>query len=284
MKTLTCIAALFISTIFYGCQKSNPAATNDELKDKETLQGLLLPSVQVIRNKANWAIAGANLDQSRITLTSGEYNNIHKTIGSPDIRIFIDGDVVKEGRSLPYTKLLDGKSRLVYYYEWSGKDIILYRQYTGSPERKGEIELLSVGWGHANVYPDFPDDMKAEERKRLMALLLPAVQHVREAGPKNFEPGPDGVLTCEATLTREESGNIGEAVGKPDIRIFLKGDTEKSGRSLPYTRTLPGSSIRTVYYHEWLGDKLIVRYQSTGSPTAGSAPIEEMSLNFEKIK
>ncbi|WP_119079409.1 hypothetical protein [Chitinophaga alhagiae] len=282
MKLQRHISVWLLGMLSLGCQKKDGPNIKSNEEDVVKMIGILLPAVQKASERATWEPAGSGLHRSKITLTEEERTRMHRTVGAPDIRIFIEGDTAKNGRSLPYTKLLEEKSRIVYYYEWDGQNIILYRQFSGSPERKGEIEIISTSWGWSSIYPDFPLDMKAAEQQRLMALLLPAVQKVRDVG--HLKLVKDGVLATETTFTDEESRNMDQAIGKPDVRIFLAGDTAKDGRSMPYTTLLPGSATRVVYYYERVGQQLIIRYQSTGSPTAGAAAVESISMNYVKIK
>ena len=295
MKTRNYLAIFPLVFSLLGCQKNSQSDMKSNEEDGKKLMAILLPAVQRVREHRVWDPVSKGLDQSRITLTEDEYAQIHTTIGAPDIRIFIEGDTEKNGRSLPYTRLLNEHSRLVYHYEWDDKTLILYRQYTGSPRREdGWIDIESYAVGCSTIYPDFPSDMKSKEREQLMAILLPAVQKIREGAGRIWDPSPDGTLTIEADLDDEESGNISKTIGKPGIRIFLNGDTARNGRSLPYTTVVGGNRI--VYYQEnnhYEPDpdapdlylpRIQIRMQSTGSPTTHMASVENISMNYTRIK
>lgn len=114
-------------------------------------------------------------------------------------------------------------------------------------------------------------------------ILLPAVQKVREAANKNWQPEKGYLQKMEikysSPLKPEYAGFLTDTTIQTSCFLKLKG--QANAVRLPYNYTSSDGSVNTFFVTE-LADKMILYFYNS-SGTSAPAPTESMSLNFSKI-
>jgi hypothetical protein len=114
-------------------------------------------------------------------------------------------------------------------------------------------------------------------------ILLPAIQKVREAANKNWQPEKGYLQKMEikysSPLKPEYAGFLTDTTIHTSCFLKLKGQANPV--RLPYTYTTADGGTNTFFVTE-LSDKMILYFYNS-SGTSAPVPTESMSLNFTKI-
>lgn len=113
--------------------------------------------------------------------------------------------------------------------------------------------------------------------------LLPAVQKVREAANKNWQPEKGYLQKMEikysSPIKPEYAGFLTDTTIQTSC--FLKFKGQATPVRLPYTYTSADGSTNTFFVTE-LSDKMILYFYNS-SGTSAPVPTESMALNFSKL-
>jgi hypothetical protein len=122
-----------------------------------------------------------------------------------------------------------------------------------------------------------------------MALLLPAVQKIREVPSSKWKASDNSVMELNVTISqkiKDEYANYetDTTIGV-SVRVRFEGQEEE--RLLPFAN--PGLGGTKYYFYSLDKGKLKIIFHNTGvcDLTAGGSqalPIEEVSMNFQKIE
>lgn len=127
-------------------------------------------------------------------------------------------------------------------------------------------------------------------KKESAALLLPAVQKVREAANSEWKESNKSTLEITVNLSQKIKDEYANYATDSNIvvscRVKFKGQAEE--RLLPYA--IPGLNGTKYYFYTLNAGKLKIHFVNTQvtdfsiDGTGSVLPIEQVSMNFTKIQ
>lgn len=127
-------------------------------------------------------------------------------------------------------------------------------------------------------------------KKEAAALLVPAVQKIREAASSKWEVSDESMLEINVTLSQKIKDEFQDYATDSNIvvacRVKFKDQAEE--RLLPYS--VLGLGGTKYYFYTLSGGKLKIHFINsqvsdfTVAGTSSALPLESVSMNFAKIK
>ena len=127
-------------------------------------------------------------------------------------------------------------------------------------------------------------------KKESAALLLPAVQKIREAASAQWKVSDNSLLEMNVTLSQKIKDEYKDFATDSNIvvtcRVKFKDQAEE--RLLPYA--IPGLGGTKYYFYSLTGGKLKIHFVNsqvtdfTIGGTGSALPVESVSMNFTKIQ
>ena len=127
-------------------------------------------------------------------------------------------------------------------------------------------------------------------KKESPALLLPAVQKIREAASAQWKVSDNSLLEMNVTLSQKIKDEYKDFATDSNIvvtcRVKFKDQAEE--RLLPYA--IPGLGGTKYYFYSLTGGKLKIHFVNsqvtdfTIGGTGSALPVESVSMNFTKIQ
>jgi hypothetical protein len=127
-------------------------------------------------------------------------------------------------------------------------------------------------------------------KKEAAALLVPAVQKIREAANSEWKESNKSMLEINVSLSQKIKDEYENYATDSNIvvscRVKFKDQAEE--RLLPYA--IPGLGGTKYYFYTLSGGKLKIHFINTQvtdfsiGGTGSALPLESVSMNFSKIK